>query len=662
MKRTLLVLAAVLMLGIGVSPALAWEFSVKAESEIRYRYISRTGPNDLYGNAPYAQSHNSDPAFRVETSIGLSGPNLRYVQVEGYSAKGSDAGYSEVRLWLFPRVDITRAVSMKSIVWLSGNLNGRYLQSLLDKPFVVRDLAVPFPFTVKDSFLGPSANWGTNPHYSGWIMPESRNPVAGVGLAVPIMQALWWTAQTPMATMVFGRRPAGFGLGWVVHERDTYATGLSLLVPYGPFTFVFSQYLHDSGQDTDPNDETNFLAYAQRVFSLEGDSTYQGVPPPYAPPSSVDQNTVIDWNQAVAAVYRSGNLDLGTMIRIVRWGNVHSLSVPGNWPPGRARGTMFDDVLVPSAVGGFSPPGFDGGNYTSVFLGERGLGGFPLYGDMSFLLATSYLRYTDGRLFLNGEYTLQNVEVRRNGGRPISGRPQAWALEGGLLLGPLKLSLAHFYRSGHDRRRGNFDPVTPIGKTLINPSSNDRWNYFLTRWGGGQTPIATYNLLIGLYGTGNNSFNDAGTCTYQDFLAYAARVDYALAANLNLFASVMHAERASNTGTPIGLYDGIYPSNRYRALYPKMFPNPQEIEPAIRGNVPDNDLGLEINAGADWNLLENFTFRFRFAHWQPGNWFKWAYQDRSRFPFNPFLPAVAVNFQRCIDPLIAIETSFLMEF
>jgi hypothetical protein len=323
---------------------------------------------------------------------------------------------------------------------------------------------------------------------------------------------------------------------------------------------------------------------------------------------------------------------------------------------------MFDDILVPSAVGGYTPT--EGGDYTSVFLGDYGLGGFPLYGDMFFLLATSYLRYMDGRLFLNGEYTLQNVEVRRNGGRPISGRPQAWALEGGLLMGPLKLSLAHFYRSGHDRRRGYFDSASPIGTSQFH-LCNDRWDYFLTRWGGGQAPIAPYNFLIGLYGTGNNSFNDAGNCTYQDFLAYAARVDYALAANLNLFATVMHAERASNTGTPIGLYDGIYPANRYRGIYPKTFPpgNPGHgVELSILPNVPDNDLGLEIGAGVDWNFLENFTFRFRFAHWQPGNWFKWAYQDRSRFPFDTFNTDVFVNFHRTIDPLIAIETSFLMDF
>ena len=40
---------------------------------------------------------------------------------------------------------------------------------------------------------------------------------------------------------------------------------------------------------------------------------------PYSIVSSVDKNLVMDWNQAFALMYRAGNLDLGTMLRIVRW-------------------------------------------------------------------------------------------------------------------------------------------------------------------------------------------------------------------------------------------------------------------------------------------------------------------------------------------------------
>jgi hypothetical protein len=150
-------------------------------------------------------------------------------------------------------------------------------------------------------------------------MPESRDIVSEVPIAVPTIQAIWCTIRTPWGTFVYGRRPAGFGLGWVVHEKDNYATSLSLIVPCGPLTLVFSQYLHDSGEDTDPNNDANvFQRYWQTNTSLRSW--------PQTVAAAVDQNKVMDWNQAYAVVYRSGNLDAGAMLRIARWNNVHSLS------------------------------------------------------------------------------------------------------------------------------------------------------------------------------------------------------------------------------------------------------------------------------------------------------------------------------------------------
>ena len=44
------------------------------------------------------------------------------------------------------------------------------------------------------------------------------------------------------------------------------------------------------------------------------------------------------------------------------------------------------------------------------------------------------------------------------------------------------------------------------------------------------------------------------------------------------------------------------------------------------GYVSDGFLGWEANLGVDWKLLESFTLNMRYAYWQPGEWFKEAYQ------------------------------------
>lgn len=605
--KTIGAIAAILViivLSAGISTA--WEFSINGEAEWRYRYISRTGPNDLFGNADVAQG-----APGVGTSIGLAGPNNLQVLLEGYSSKGSDAAYGEQRLWLYPRVRINRALKLRGIVTFQGNLNGSYQANQ----------SPTWP-------NAPRPNWPTNPHYSGWVMMDSRDIFAGTGLTTPILRAFWLTARLPWGVVAIGRRPAGFGMGWVLHESEVYARSVSFIVPAGPLTFVFSQYLHDSGEDTDPNDDRN-----QNLT-------------PYTIASAVDQNEVRNWNQAVAVRYAEGGLDIGAMLRVIQLENIHSGQMPVDPGFGTTR-TYRDDRST---------------SFGAFFFGDRVAGGdLPLNGDVTFLLGTTYLKYFNGRFFFNGEYDFQWIEVRRNGGRPISGFPQAWALETGALFGPCKLSLAHFYRSGHDRRAGLFHIGRATGTNPDGTITHDRFNHFITAWGGGEHPMEPYNFLMGLYGTGNNSYAyTVGACTFNDFAAFAGRVDYAAAANLNLFASVVQAYRASNTATPQGWYwglDGYYKSG--------ISPGPEWF---VIPNVPNTDLGWEADVGLSWKLLEGLTFDFLFAFWQPGKWFNWAYRDMTLSnPPQPPLPdpppiVGTVNPSRRIDPLIGIQTSLRAEF
>ena len=120
-----------------------------------------------------------------------------------------------------------------------------------------------------------------------------------------------------------------------------------------------------------------------------------------------------------------------------------------------------------------------------------------------------YLKYNNGRFFFNGEYVMNIAEVFRKGGRPISGWQDAWMVEMGVTSGPAKVSLAHFYRSGHDRRGGYFNSTAPLGRTPIGAYVMDRYNEFMV-FGGANTAIKPYNLLFGLYGCGNNGYDARG--------------------------------------------------------------------------------------------------------------------------------------------------------
>ena len=189
----------------------------------------------------------------------------------------------------------------------------------------------------------------------------------------------------------------------------------------------------------------------------------------------------------------------------------------------------------------------------------------------------------------------------------------AWQLEFGGICGPAKLSFANFYSSGHDRRGGLLNLTNSTG-TVGGAQVYDRLSLYLVL-GGRQQSITPYAWLVGIYGGGNNSFDGRGYWTAQDFLAYAARLDYAVASNLNVFGSYIYMNRASNTGTRIGQFNGggFHPASAAAVAVP---------------NVPDDYLGWEANVGVNWKLLEGLTFNSQFAYWQPGDWFKFAYVDQ----------------------------------
>jgi hypothetical protein len=227
--------------------------------------------------------------------------------------------------------------------------------------------------------------------------------------------------------------------------------------------------------------------------------------------------------------------------------------------------------------------------------------------------------------------------------------------------------------NGPDRRNGStfginqggfIDHVNP---TFLNPNPR------LASQADANTGVFRPYSLMMVYGYGLGAYInvDAGNGFADDASIIAARLDYAIAANLNVWGTFFWADRVGNgygwgylspllttaavwaanpTGQIIGHYRG---SN---------IPGSASVAP----NIPDNNLGWEVTTGFDWKLLENLTATGTFAYWQPGKWFNYACinKDVAGWDVQNSIDIVAgtpgtfpfgVNPDRTIDPLWAME-------
>jgi len=651
----------VLLIAAVTAPALAWEFSMTGEMEWRYRYFARQGSGDLFGSTSTSLATGGLPD---QGALGLAGPVSNTVLVQGFSAKGADAQTNETRVWLFPEIRINPAVRLRGEYWVTGgNIRGLYDGAGLNGTGIAAN------------------NWVTNLGYNGWYFNAANTPGNATvpnGMSVGVWEKWWATAQSPWGIIAFGRRPFAFGLGWsTLHEKDADTESIIIVAPYGPLTFIIGPstvygsqgdaFVENSfsvvgvnpntsvggAPDGSGNPLTAIGATGAALGTAYGTTNNQATNARIAA-GGTDKLRMKNWHMAGAFTYRNGPTELGTFFTYLKYANTHFFpTVPAG--PGQR-----DD--------------FNQGTFQGLFLSafHANAAATPIYGDIDFVLFVNYFKYFNGRFFLNAEYDFQYGDVKRNGGRPISVWGDAWELELGAICGPAKLALANFYSSGHDRRGGwlNLTNATGTGVNAnpqigANNAVNDRLALYLVL-GGRQEAIKNYAWLVGIYGGGNNSFDGRGYWTAQDFLAYAARLDYAVAANLNVFGSYIYMNRASNTGTPIGSFRGgiaATGATAYRVNPGFALNSAGTTQGAAVPNVPDDYLGWEANVGVDWKLLEGLTFRSQFAYWQPGDWFKWAYVDYSNlntvavggvnYPINP---------NRGIDPLIGFQGSLVVDF
>jgi hypothetical protein len=274
--------------------------------------------------------------------------------------------------------------------------------------------------------------------------------------------------------------------------------------------------------------------------------------------------------------------------------------------------------------------------------------------DSEFFHGTTFVQYNNGRFFFNAEAAAVYWTDRYSDPIGIVGAPnprhsEQWRymVELGCLVGPAKFTLLHAMTPGPDRRNGAY-----IGKQpclfVWHPNFE---NTYLSNY----TVFRPYAYLFSFdYGSGLQAYNSGGDGYLRDARILAARMDYAVAANLNLSTSCMWAERTSR-----GYGWGFIGPNTAAAF--DGTPKDGNIQLFNRGsgapgspNIPDSALGFEIDASVDWKLLEKWTVTIVAGYWQPGKWFNYACIDRSVPGWN--VP-VAGNFygtrpDRSVDPII----------
>ncbi len=420
----------------------------------------------------------------------------------------------------------------------------------------------------------------------------------------------WATASLPWGTFGIGKRRWKFGTGLQYDGSDGLTTeSIVLNAPYGPLDIGVAFYSHRPA----------------RVGQTIIIDPYDLIAAPYF--NHADKSGVITNDVLSYAVYNNGPFQAGIL---AAYGGYHI------GPEAQLRGAP-----VPPLV-----PAPDFGQDSGYFHG------------------TVYEKYNNGRFFFNSEAAWLYWEDRLSGVGAFNHLPnprdtEQWRYmaETGVFCGPAKLSFLYAWTPGPDRRNSAL-----IGKQ----SAAFVWHPTYDTLLGNFDVFRPYSFILSYnYGGGFNAYNLSLDGYLRDAWVLGARLDYAVAANLNVFGTFLWAERTANGYG----WACIAPND---ALMPAQFvptANDGNIQFAVNGaagspNIPDTALGWEVNAGVDWEWLEGWTLEFLAGCWQPGKWFSYACIDRAVPGWN--FPGAGnywgTNPGRSIDPIFAGQCTMSFSF
>jgi hypothetical protein len=271
-------------------------------------------------------------------------------------------------------------------------------------------------------------------------------------------------------------------------------------------------------------------------------------------------------------------------------------------------------------------------------------------------------KFNNGRLFANAEVDWFN---RWRSGRGTAensllvreGRDNtAWiyGAEIGCFGGPSKVTVNYVRATGDDPSTRHTTEISEQGDSGVTACYMKEWGY----------------LMYYMYGTGDG-WDAAGYGQPTNFQHVGGKLDYAIAANLNIAGVFAYAWRDQPTSYRLG-------GNYRLGIQPWLNEDIRQSQlGTFRGHaVPDSArvIGWEADVAVDWKILENLTWRTIGAYWQPGNWWSYAYPNTAAIYRAGVAPnsnstssaageALAIRgIGRTIDPLMSVETSILVSF
>ena len=534
-----------------------------------------------------------------------AGANLFPDRRADYQWTSTDGDFAQFNGWLGPQVGgiASGASASRQTMWMDLSMEVKINPAIaVHGQYRVGsygDRIIADAVSGRDSAGGLFFRRVTSPHTAASEYATDRYPGVNRAFSPGYWNTLWVRAELPWGNLTFGKRPFLFGAGMMFDgSENTSIEALTLSVPYGPL-------------------KAGVMWYPAR----RGSKIY------YNPFDDNGKNSV----------------DLGAFVTYS--GGVLSAGILGhysNFHIGPEGAPVYDNDDIDE--------------YADV-ISIRTMRSQ----DTSVAIGSAFLKFNNGRIFFNTEVGLYKQQTTTN--REVESTDdivqkylypplnRAWpqyvdhwrfVAELGALAGPAKMSLLYAWVSGGDLRHGiQIDRSGRLPQPFLRDIPGNQYredNEWLDQVGRFRIyPVSQltntqvfkpYSLIMVYnYGLGTDVSPQSGKGWVQDAQCIAARLDYAIASNLNVFGTFFTARRTTNSGYNWGY---IRPSLNMDGSVDlgNRSPDNGNFTGQPIPTVPDNDLGWETNVGFNWKLLEGMTLGCTFGYWVPGVWFKYACIDR----------------------------------
>jgi hypothetical protein len=652
MRGLIVALTVVLFMTTGTENATAWEFAMTGEFEYRVRYYSRLGPNDLFGDTtlqdrgidPAGQSWSANPGWintAAGTYSGTSGLGPGNALTYGVqSIPAPWIGFAGPNIygdgWARPYILGSNIVGPLPVPLFGPHVSGTALQSGV---FITR---------------GGFSRWGSDALLND--MRLTVRPVISLNEAMRIE-----------AVLTFG------GLRHAWNQRSFDGWGM-LSTGSPPFERYYMSQSSDAAYTTASLPSVEQLRATVRmplgVLSV-GIKDF-----PVGTGATLARNTR---SESLLLAVPYGPFRMLGMVWLARGavgGRIGWNTIPdGQTKPSVSAGAFvtYDSAGMNVTFGGLyhrKHADLGRGDYYPQAVAEGFSQDGPVSYDNTNFLALAALKYNNGMLFANAEYACAGSDTHYTASRFVLPLVQTYRspppryvegyhvfAEAGIVMGAKKMALMYGLASGPTLNNNNltkvYEPLA-INYQVLEPYGS---------------------LMFPLYAGGNNAFNPDGTGEMADAYAFGARVDYALAANVNVFSTVLWAHRLERAGTYAGTYlattdvngladpaeISIQASRAINAARAQAWKNSARDTGGTLYNpyVDDGFIGWETMSGMSWKLLEGLTVEGSYSWWQPGAWFDQAYRAFTG------KNAAGLRGQGLLmgrSAILGMNISFLMEF